>query len=378
MKLLGGNMDEVRKEKQAVIAQIKQLDEKLKVIDDDIALLEEQLRSVTEKRDKAYETLNKLRKARDEVNACFYQNRSLLNSARELAVKKDIEGLEALYNSEVEKFMLQWSSNKAFRDDYERRILTSLDNRQLSRDGRLRNPDEKLIVVEKPSVVKLETSPPKIATKQGKEAITVTSSEDTVSSKGTQAQELTKPAKAEAGRKNRSTEEIGRDDEYGQSQERPKPKEIDTAKLKEMKREEEIAKAKLAMDRKKKLAEKAAAKAAARAQKEAEKKLKQKEKNAKKKAGITEADTSAEQSETEEKAEEPEEENVKLDNPVSVTSKEQKANVKYRSRPKVQTHLPRAILKRKKSHSYMYWAVPAAILALVLAIVAGYYSFGRV
>jgi hypothetical protein len=41
-----------------------------------------------------------------------------------------------------------------------------------------------------------------------------------------------------------------------------------------MKREEEIAKAKQAMERKKKLAEKAAAKAAARAQKDAEKKLK--------------------------------------------------------------------------------------------------------
>jgi len=54
----------------------------------------------------------------------------------------------------------------------------------------------------------------------------------------------------------------------------PAEKEVDEAKLKEIKREEEIAKAKQAMERKKKLAEKAAAKAAARAQKDAEKKLK--------------------------------------------------------------------------------------------------------
>lgn len=46
-------------------------------------------------------------------------------------------------------------------------------------------------------------------------------------------------------------------------------------KLKEMKREEEIAKAKAAMERKKKLAEKNAAKAAIKAQKETEKKLKE-------------------------------------------------------------------------------------------------------
>ncbi|KAK5793083.1 hypothetical protein PVK06_034219 [Gossypium arboreum] len=52
-------------------------------------------------------------------------------------------------------------------------------------------------------------------------------------------------------------------------------KEVDAAKQKEMKREEEIAKAKQALERKKKQAEKAATKAAIRAQKEAEKKLKE-------------------------------------------------------------------------------------------------------
>jgi hypothetical protein len=46
------------------------------------------------------------------------------------------------------------------------------------------------------------------------------------------------------------------------------------AKLKEIKRQEEIEKNKLALERKKRQAEKQAAKAAARAQKEAEKKLK--------------------------------------------------------------------------------------------------------
>ena len=53
-----------------------------------------------------------------------------------------------------------------------------------------------------------------------------------------------------------------------------KEPEVDLAKLKEIKREEEIAKAKQALERKKKLAEKSAAKAAVRAQKEADKKLK--------------------------------------------------------------------------------------------------------
>lgn len=43
--------------------------------------------------------------------------------------------------------MSLWSSNKNFRNDYVKRILPSLDARQLSRDGRMKNPDEKSIGV---------------------------------------------------------------------------------------------------------------------------------------------------------------------------------------------------------------------------------------
>ena len=49
---------------------------------------------------------------------------------------------------------------------------------------------------------------------------------------------------------------------------------LDEATVKEMRKQEEIAKAKLAMERKKKQAEKAAAKAAKRAQMEADKREK--------------------------------------------------------------------------------------------------------
>jgi len=84
----------------------------------------------------------------------------------------------------------------------------------------------------------------------------------------------------------------------------------------------------------------------------------------------------AEQTETEMKTEEPEEADVKLDIPVSEASKPKKVNVKYRNRPKAKEQLPRMILKRKKSHSYGYWAAPAAILAVLLAVVGYYYCFG--
>ena len=76
------------------------------------------------------------------------------------------------------------------------------------------------------------------------------------------------------------------------------------------------------------------------------------------------------------KTEEPEEADVKLDSPVS-EAKPQKLNVKYRNRPKAKEQLPRVILKKKKSHSYGYYAAPAAIFALLLAVV-GYCYYGRI
>ncbi|KAJ6811762.1 proton pump-interactor 1 [Iris pallida] len=284
VKLISADMDGVRKEREAIWSQINQLDEKLKVVDDAISSLEEELRSISERRDKAFETLNGLRRARDEVNACFYQNRSLLNLAKDLAAKKDTKALEELAHTEVEKFIKQYSSEKAFRDDYEKRILSSLNSRQLSRDGRMRNPDEKPIIVESPPAMKLEAAPLKVTPKQVKEVAkppvpvdTIsTKKADPVSTKNEQGGELIKSIEADSGgkAKGKESEDTGKTPEDESSS---KSKEIDPAKLKEMKREEEIAKAKLAMERKKKMADKAAAKAVARAQKEAEKKLKARE-----------------------------------------------------------------------------------------------------
>nr|GMD95558.1 proton pump-interactor 1-like [Ipomoea batatas] len=53
------------------------------------------------------------------------------------------------FTTPVDKFVAQWSSNKSFRDDYKKIILQSLDMRQLSKDGRMRNPDEKPLVLPK-------------------------------------------------------------------------------------------------------------------------------------------------------------------------------------------------------------------------------------
>ncbi|KAK8603049.1 hypothetical protein V6N13_085247 [Hibiscus sabdariffa] len=152
VKLMGVDLNGVRKEQHAVQSKKKLIKDKLHVTEKRIDILQEELKHVTEKRDKAYETILELRKQRDEENAYFFQSRSLLNKAKIVAAKKDIKALEELAVVEAEKFMALWNGDKAFRDDYEKRILTSLDSRQLSRDGRIRNPDEKPLVTPEVSV----------------------------------------------------------------------------------------------------------------------------------------------------------------------------------------------------------------------------------
>ncbi|KAK9268562.1 hypothetical protein L1049_000316 [Liquidambar formosana] len=365
VKLIGGDLDEVRKEQQAVRAKIKHLEEELKVIDSDINSLQEELSIVTEKRDKAYATLQELRKQRDEGNSYFYQNRALLNNARVLAAKRDIKSLEELSNAGVEKFMSLWSSSKAFRDDYEKRILPSLDSRQLSRDGRMRNPDEKpLVVLEAPAPSETETVA-KTTVKRPKEDSKPPPKHDTLSTQNIQEEANKKPTDSGITLEHSGIEDKDRisEPQKGSSTDN----EVDAAKLKEMKRQEEIAKAKLALERKKKQAEKTAAKAAIRAQKEAEKKLKEiiifififeREKKAKKKAAASAPAIDPEELTDAADAEvaEPEKASMNVEAPVPSKSKEHKeSTVRYRNRLKGPDSLSKVILKRKKSTNY--WEV---------------------
>ncbi|CAI9773500.1 unnamed protein product [Fraxinus pennsylvanica] len=156
-QLIGVDLDGVWKEQQVVKAKLKQLDEEKESQEKEINALQEELTSVAEERDKTFANIQEMRKQREEKirmarivihfqNSSYYQNRTLLIKAKELAAKKDVEALKELSETEVEKFMSLWSTNKAFRDDYERRTLPSYDIRQLSRDGRIWNPDEKPLV----------------------------------------------------------------------------------------------------------------------------------------------------------------------------------------------------------------------------------------
>ncbi|KAG8087210.1 hypothetical protein GUJ93_ZPchr0010g10067 [Zizania palustris] len=379
VKQIGVGIDEVKKDRQAVRDKIKVLEDQLHAVDAKIAALQDDLTTATARKDKAFDSLNELRKTRDHKNASFHQYRTISNSARDLSAKGEVEALQQLNQNEVEKFMAQWCSSKSFREDYEKRILVSLNSRQLSRDGRMRNPDEKPIILEIQTaapVVEQEPAPLKKSAKHVKEAPVPHA--DIIPKDDIQVKAAAKTAKAKTFPEIDDLPDVN---DAEPPKEKPKPKVVDEEKLKEMKRQEEIEKNKLALERKRKQAEKQAMKAAARAEKEAEKKLKEKEKKAKKKGapgGGAESEDAAESDAKSDEAVEAEVKEEVLAAPAPA-KKEQKSNAKHRGKVmKAKAPLPKVVLKRKKSQSYWSWAAPAAAFAAALAVLLGmlgYYQY---
>ncbi|XP_073312571.1 proton pump-interactor 1-like [Primulina huaijiensis] len=410
VKLIGVDLDGVRKEKQVISAKLKQLDDAKLEAEKVIKALEEELTTITEKRDKTFENIKEMRKQRDEGNSPYHQNRVVLTKAKVLAVNKDVEALKDLSDSEVENFMNLWNNNKAFRDDYERRILSSLDARQLSRDGRMRNSEEKpLVSVEVPTpsvpeVVKTTfKQPPKqnlvSAAKEDASEWKDQNPKNAKSNKGNNKTELTLEKIEEQDR-----EEVFQSDKI-QKDSLPRKEELDETKLKELKKAEEMAKRIQTEERRKKLAEKAAAKAAKKAEQEAEKKLKEiisflrtlfptnkfssfdtevilfefiqeREKRARKKTGTTAAAVDSEEpSETNEEVVEQEMVEEKFETTVPLKNKARKENpIRHRARPRGGLDsLPKAMLKRKKTTDYWMWTISAALVVLALMVVGYIY-----
>lgn len=167
--------------------------------------------------------------------------------AKELAAKKDVEALKEITEMEVETFMSLWNSNKAFRDDYVRRILPSLDIRQLGRDGRIRNPDENPLVSLDASAPSGGESVVKTNVKQtGKEdTVPLGAQHDTATGQKVQKEKNSRRQK-EANNKTESTiEKIDRENtgervlgmEKLQKDSPPTIKKLDEIKLKEIRRE---------------------------------------------------------------------------------------------------------------------------------------------
>lgn len=72
IQIIGEGIDEIKKERQAVRSKIKVLEDELKLVDAEIASLQEDLDAATARKDKAYELLQELRAGRDAKVSLTY------------------------------------------------------------------------------------------------------------------------------------------------------------------------------------------------------------------------------------------------------------------------------------------------------------------
>ncbi|CAD5323140.1 unnamed protein product [Arabidopsis thaliana] len=361
VKSMAVELNEVKKELDAITWKINHLSDKVGKSQNNLRVLDVKKAHILEERDRSYERIKMLRIQRDKGKAAFYQSLPVMRKARELAASGNVRDLEA------DRFMTQWNDDKAFRDDYVKRISPSLCERQLNQDGRIKDPEVQVVWEKKVPV-------------KGGEKVHETNREDSSSNSSQYGSVITDKRKKETRKKamdfNRSSaEESDVTDLEFSVYEKPKKEEeeVDEETLKEREREEQLEKARLAMERKRKLQEKAAAKAAIRAQKEAEKKLKECEKKAKKKAAAnssspSESDHSQEVTKDLEKV-----------RTLAVSGKEKhqkerslfpkQRSFRYKHRGRGTEALPKAILNRRKAHKYWVWGLSSAALAVALFLV---------
>ncbi|XP_018486121.2 proton pump-interactor 2 isoform X2 [Raphanus sativus] len=364
LKLLAVEMNEVKKEAEAITRNIQQLNDKIGKIQNKIMVLDAEMGYILEQRDKSFDKIKMLRIQRDKGNAVFFQSLAAMRKAKELAASGNVRDLELYSSSEVDKFMTRWNDDKDYRDDYVKRTSHSLGERELSRDGRTRDTEGEAQAV----VVKTR--------KEGM-AVHKSNKEDSSSNSSRDGDVITDKQRKEARKKKAmefnksSAEESDVIDSEFPVYENPKKKEeeeeeVDEVTLKERKREEQLEKARSAMERKRKLQEKAAAKAAIRAQKEAEKKLKANEceKKAKKRASASNSSALLQSQEAINELEKV--------STIAVSGKEKqksmfpKRSFRYKHRGRGTEALPKAILNRRKAHRYWVWGLSSAALALSL------------
>lgn len=373
VKLLGTDLDGVRKKQAAIKAKKSRLGLQVDALKKKIKALDNEIDEVKAQKTAAVASRKDIKNTQEKGNEDYFESRNILKKAKDIAVKKDVKALEEFNKIEVERFMTKWNSSKAFRDGYEKKLLRSLDYRQLSRDGRIRNFDEKpLVRTESPRPSETEVAP-KVTIKQQKEVKTTVKAENLP---GEKAQEELKKGSKES--KIASERALETEDVF--VVEKPKKdvskdNEIDNEKLR---KEEEKEKQRQALERKKKKEDKAAAKAAHWTQQLAEKKKKEHEKKQKKKQASnvmpTNEEEPAENPETDKPENSDDVEEV-VEAPAPSKAKVQLGNsLRHRKPIKTRGTLPKAILKKKKSDKYWLWgsAAAAAALGVLLLLVLGF------
>ncbi|XP_004301606.1 PREDICTED: uncharacterized protein LOC101298327 [Fragaria vesca subsp. vesca] len=356
--------------------------------------LQYQFEAADATRQEAYVHLQSLRKQNYEKTKHYWRYRNDAKAANDLALSGDKEQVQHLCINQVESFMELWRTNGDFRKEYIKCNTRSTLRRLRTLDGRSLGPDEEPPVI--PDIVRVtrhHMPAAVVSTPEPAKRVAIVESEEPNDKSGVEIVEPNnetaknkKPVKvassgisqATVSGKNEIVEEIVDDPKPTKEEvelarkEEELRKEEAAAKLREQRRLEEKAKTKEAMERKKRITEKAQARAAIKAQKEAEEKEKEREKRARKKErkkasatkatnGINEGEFAPEPSSetTTETPVEPE----AAEKPVKITKRSQKMS-QFTKQSKVKP-IPLPLRNRSKRRMQPWMWVFVAIVAML-------------
>ncbi|KAK3232118.1 hypothetical protein Dsin_003999 [Dipteronia sinensis] len=388
-------------------ARKKQRDESEKLRE-----LHTQFKAADDTRQEAYKNLQSFRKQAYDKNKYFWNYKDDVKAANDLLLKGDKEALQNLCDNQVERVLEMWNNNDEFRKEYVRCNINSTVRRLKTLDGRSLGPNEvppvirsavinrvaRNISASQISTVK-EQKPEQVvpvkAEKENKSVAKVVVQKD----QAAKSERPAKPAHLENGsatvsgrneieepreeepKRTKEEEELARKtEELARKAEELRKKE-EAAKLKEQHRFEEKLKAKEALERKKRIAEKAQARAVLRAQKEAEQREKEREKRARKKdkkkvaaaddASVTNEEESAPSTET--PTETPALADVKYKS-TTVTKKTQKIS-QFTKQTKSKSVVPLPLRNRSKRRMQSWMWVLIAALAVFALFLLGNSGF---
>ncbi|GLT61143.1 hypothetical protein SLA2020_338680 [Shorea laevis] len=252
MKILRKELDILRDNVLKAEAVTKVAKKKYNEESEKLNELQARFKAADDIRQEAYAHLQSLRKQLYEKTKYFRKYKDDVNAATDFASKGNREELKRLCVNQVGKVMELWNKDDEFRKEYIRCNTRSTLRRLRTLDGRSLGPDEE------PPLI-----PYFVNERVAKNSVSL---QDEIEEAREEEERKRTKEEAELARK---AEELRREEE--------------AAKLREQQLLEEKVKAKEALERKKRNAEKAQARASLKAQKEAEQKEKEREKKARKK-----------------------------------------------------------------------------------------------
>ncbi|XP_019237446.1 PREDICTED: uncharacterized protein LOC109217638 isoform X2 [Nicotiana attenuata] len=357
--------------------------------------LQAQFKAADDIRQEAYEELRNLKKGFYEKNVHFRTYKDEATLASDHARKREMEALNHLCVNQVERYMELWNKNDEFRKEYIRCNTRSTLRRFGTLDGRTLGPDEEPTVL--PSYVeqraaRLVTRVDKAnfvsqapVSQQEKQAVVLKDEikDDKITTQAAEKmnpiekmKEAPKPIQREMSVVDEPKEaeqlQTAQELEAARKEEEQRKRE-EAARLKEQRRLEEIAKAKEALERKRRNAEKAQLRAELRAQKEEEQRLKEKEKRLRKKerkkGAVGETQTETNDGETalistspRETVKEPE----ATENPQTTTKKPQKPS-QYTKQIKTKSTIPPPLRNRSRRKLQQWiWLTISCLVVIAL------------